>query len=169
MATVVKTEPRANAVSFRRPVVWAVVVAAVVLIAHAPLLKNLAIRMWAAEHYQFFPLILLGAGVLAFQRIREDRPPLMPGRFLWRLVLWGIAAFLLVVAILLRTPWLAALAALASLFAFGHSMGGRSLMRRLWPAWGFLWLAVPLPLGLDVRLIQSLQRLATVWASGVID
>jgi exosortase/archaeosortase family protein len=37
------------------------------------------------------------------------------------------------------------------------------------PVWCVLWLAVPLPFNWDQYLIRSLQRAATLWASGMLD
>ena len=47
---------------------YALAAVGVMLAAHVPLLLRLGRRMWAIEHYQFFPLILIGAGYLSYQR-----------------------------------------------------------------------------------------------------
>src|SRR5205823_3954299 len=47
--------------------------------------------------------------------------------------------------------------------------GGRALVLALLPVWLFLWLAVPLPLGLDQNLITSLQPLTARGSSVLLD
>ena len=141
---------------------------AVVVLAHLPLLWRLAGRLWATEHYQFFPVILVGAVYLGYQRAKAMDQVGASRRWL-RVVLALGSLALLAMAVLLNSPWLAAIAAMVSIWMLLYSLGGRKLLGRVWPAWLLLWLAVPMPLGLDEQLIQSLQRLATNWASGVLD
>ena len=139
-----------------------------VMLAHLPLLWRLAGRLWATEHYQFFPLILVGAIYLGYQRAKNMDQVGASRR--WLRIVLALGSFaLLAMAVLLNSPWLAAVAAMASIWMLLYSLGGRNLLGRVWPAWLLLWLAVPMPLGLDEQLIQSLQRLATNWASGVLD
>jgi len=140
----------------------------VVALAHLPLLWQLAGRLWAIEHYQFFPLILLGAAYLGYRRVKRMEQFGASRR--WLRIMLALGAFtLLAMAALLDSPWLAVVAAMVSIWMLLYSLGGRDLLGRVWPAWLLLWLAVPMPLGLDEQLIQSLQRVATNWASGVLD
>ena len=60
-------------------------------------------------------------------------------------------------------------AAMVAIRAVSFALGGRSLIARLLPAWGFLWLALPLPLGLDLRLIAKLQSLTSHGSSACLD
>jgi exosortase len=153
-----------------RPYGWAWTAAACVVVglAHLPLLAQLAQRLWAAEHYQYFPLVLVGAAAIAYERAR-DLPRLSPGRPSWRRGLTSFAFLLLTLAILVNSSWLGGVAALASLAALIYSIGGRRLFISWLPAWLFLWLAIPLPFGFDRSLITLLQTVATRWASGVLD
>lgn len=141
---------------------------AVVAFGHLPLLWRLAGRLWATEHYQFFPLILLGAVYLGYHRVKGMGQLGSSSRWL-RIVLALGSLALLAMAVLLTSPWLAAVAAMVAIWMLLYSLGGRILLGRAWPVWLLLWLAVPMPLGLDEQLIQSLQRVATNWASGVLD
>ncbi|MDA9858385.1 exosortase U [Rubripirellula sp.] len=141
----------------------------VVFAAHLPLLLRLADRMWRAEHYQFFPLILVGAAFIAYQRWPRDTSLERPKSRIATAGLLFASILCLATAVLTDSPWLAAVSAMANLWTFAYLLGGKSLLSALLPAWVFLWLAVPLPLGIDNELIQGLQRLATQWASGLLD
>ncbi len=154
----------------KSPVVptWGYFTAAILLIVHAPLLVKLGERLWAMEHYQFFPIIPLGAAWLAYSRFKEI-DTLSQGKFIWRIFLWGMAIALYLFAVRLNSPWLAAFSFQLSLWALISSLGGKQLCAAILPAWFFLWLAVPLPLGIDIQLIQAMQQVATVWASGFLD
>jgi exosortase len=143
-------------------------VAAALLAAHLPLLAQHAVQVWLRPHYRFFPLVLLGAGVLAWLRLR-GQPALQPGRP-WPAVVALTAAWLiLAVAVLLSSSWLGAVAALATLAAGSYAVGGLTLCGRLAPSWVLLWLAVPPPLELDRDLILWLQGETTRWSSAVLD
>ncbi|VAX41873.1 hypothetical protein MNBD_PLANCTO02-1902, partial [hydrothermal vent metagenome] len=147
---------------------WGYFTAAILLIVHAPLLVKLGERLWAMEHYQFFPIIPLGAAWLAYSRFKGIES-LSQGKLIWRIPLWGMAITLYFFAARLNSPWLAAFSFQLSLWALISSLGGKQLCVAMLPAWFFLWLAVPLPLGIDVQLIQTMQQVATVWASGFLD
>ncbi|MEE3368563.1 MAG: exosortase U [Planctomycetota bacterium] len=134
----------------------------------APLLWVLARRLWRSEHYQFFPIAILGAGYLAYTQL-GDPNAMMPGARLLRNVATLVVLLLTAMAVFLESPWLLAAVALVALLCFCYVMGGSSLVRRWLPAWVVLSLAVPLPLGIDLQLILLLQRIATRWASGCLD
>lgn len=147
---------------------WMAAGVAVVVLAHLPMLIPLAARLWAAEHYQFFPLLLLGAGYLGYHRGREADVT-RGGLWEWRLLMASLAAFLLASAAVMNSTWLAAIAVMASSWMLLYFFGGAGLLARVWPAWLILWLVVPLPLNMDRELILSMQHIATQWASGVLD
>ena len=153
----------------RRAVSWKLaVVAGVVLAAHLPLLVLHARQIWMRPHYQFFPLVLLGAAVLAFARLRRfgslsPAPPLRAGLFL------AAAWVLLAAAELLYSSWLGAAAALVMTAAMLYAVGGARLFRAAAPAWLLLWLILPPPFELDRQLILWLQSVTARWASGVLD
>ena len=137
-------------------------------VACAPLLWILAQRLWRSEHYQFFPIAILGAGYLAYTQLGDPRA-IVPGSGLVRNVTTLVVLLLTTVAVFLESPWLLAAVALVALLCFFYGLGGWSLVRRWFPAWVVLSLAVPLPLGIDLQLIIVLQRVATRWASGCLD
>ncbi len=148
---------------------WGLVAAAVILLAaHLPLLILHGEQIWLRPHYQFFPLAVLGAAVLALARLR-GYGPLNPGSFGYALPLLTAAWLLLVVAELLYSSWLGSVAALAALTAVLYAVGGARLVVRLLPALVLLCLVIPPPFELDRQLILALQSLTARWASTVLD
>ena len=123
----------------------------VVVLAHLPLLWCLAGRLWATEHYQFFPVILVGTIYLGYQRAKGLGQVGASRRWLRIVLAFGSFA-LLAMAVLLNSQWLAAVAAMLSIWMLLCSLSRRKLRGRVWPAWLLLWLAVPMPLGLDEQL-----------------
>src|SRR5262249_12662000 len=134
----------------------AAVVAACLALAYLPLLIWHAQVLWGRPHYQFVPLLVPAAAVLAWLRLRR-LGPLTPGAPRGSAALVCAAGGLLTLAALLASPWLGTVAALLNLLALAYAWGGATLLRALLPAWLFLCLAVPPPLGLDQRLIVDLQ------------
>ena len=171
MAIVQKAPPVAS--PRREPEVGAfpwrlVVVGGILFAAELPLLVQFAQQLWMRPHYQFFPLVLLGAAVLAYTRLRGLGPvrpgqPVLSGAFL--ALAWGLLAL----AEVLYSTWLAATAALVLLAALLYALGGGRLFRQALPAWLLLWTAVPPPLELDRNLILWLQSLTAGWSSAVLD
>jgi len=149
-----------------------IVVSAVVLLAHVPQLISLGQRMWATDHYSFFPLIILGSAFIAWQRYqdflkRREGDVLAPA--FRSPLLWLASIALLAGSIVAHSPWPAGVGFLLALRASINSVCSPELAQRLMPAWWFLWLAIPLPLNFDRYLILNMQLLATKLASGVLD
>lgn len=140
----------------------------VLALAYLPLLALHGRLLWAREHYQFFPLLLPAAIALAFRRYAELKS-LKAGSRSVAYALAGLAWVLLALAILLPSPGLSPVAALVLLLSGAFSLGGRSLVRCLLPAWLLLWLAVPLPGQFDSKLVASMQRLVSSSASQVLE
>jgi exosortase len=137
-------------------------------LAFGPLLAAHAAFLWQRPHYQHFPIVPLGAAYLAY-RHWPGHVDFEPGGRGGRLLLLGGAWTLLAIAILGWSPWLGMIAALALVPAIGYCVGGGTLVRQLLPAWAILWLIVPLPLGLDTKLIAALQPIVTRASSRVLD
>ena len=169
------TADGATAPAARRPSPAAVAAGAAgvaALAALGPLLLTLGARLWRSEHYDFFPLVLLGAGYLAWDRLRSDAGGGVPaGRVRgWvAALLWIPPLVLAALAIPARSNWLGGVAAMFVFPAAAYAWGGRPLCRRLAPVWLFLWLTVPPPLDWDLRFVLALQHAATGWAGGVLD
>jgi hypothetical protein len=148
---------------------WAAVAGVGLLaLAHLPLLVQHARQLWLRPHYQFFPLVVVGAAVLAWDRLR-GLGPLVPGPRLVVGLLVGLDWLLLAAAELLDSSWLGAVATLVLLAAVLVGLGGGRLFRRALPAWAFLGLVVPPPFELDRNLVLALQTLTAQWGSRVLD
>jgi exosortase len=160
-------KPANRTISQQAPMGWTYPLVGAILVLHLPLLLKLAQRLWATDHYQFFPLVVGGAGYFVYQRTKGYHA--IPGSRPWRLLLTANSLLLLTLAILLNSPWLGSISMMTSLWSIAYILGGRELFRRVRPVWLALWLTVPLPLGLDLQLIQMLQRVATQRASGLLD
>ena len=176
-ATQVETPPvvpdapatRPAAPSRRTAFPWGpALVVAVVVAAHLPLLVLHVRQIWMRPHYQFIPLLPLGAAVLAFLGLRR-LGPVAPAPPLRAALMLGAAWVVLAAAVLLYSSWLGAVAALAALAAALYAVGGARLFRALLPAWLLLCCAVPPPFELDRQLVLWLQSLTARWASAVLD
>ncbi len=134
-----------------------------------PLLWDFFANLWRIPEYQFFPQALAAAGFLAWVRLREgpeDYPPGSPAAS-WA-ILFGVA-LLVVAALLLWSPWLAAICALLAMVALLGLFGGRPLILTLGPALILCATIIPPPLALDERLTVFLRDLATVFSSRLLD
>lgn len=152
----------------RPPAVLLAAVAALAL-AHLPLLVAHGFALWGRPHYQFFPIVLIGAGLLAWPSVKAAWPGsgAEPGRTTWLLL--GINWLMLATALVLDSPWLGAVAFLELLFAVAHGLGGWKLVRATLPALIFLLLIIPPPFGLDNRLVNGLQTLTSKCGDYVLD
>ncbi len=126
--------------------------------------------MWQRDHYQFYPLIVLGFVGLIWQRMPEVRWPASP-LFSVRVAiyLFASASLFFVAAWLRNGHWLGLIAFLASLWTSVWFFGGKSAADQFRGPMLFLILLVPLPVELDTRCIIELQKVATWLASGVLD
>jgi exosortase len=144
------------------------VAAAVIVVAHAPLLAVQAQRLWLKPHYQFFPLALVGSAILAVERLRQPGP-VSPGSPLYSYFLAGFCWLLLAAAELVDSSWLATVAAVALGPTLLYALGGKTLLQRSLPAWILLLLVIPPPFNWDNRLVVGLQHVTTQWSSKALD
>jgi exosortase len=133
-----------------------------------PLLWTHAQQLWRRPHYQFFPLLLVGALVLACSRVGR-LGPLQPGARRMSIGLAALAWCITGVAVALHASTLGAVGALVLAAAVAVTAGGTTLLRAVLPALFLAALALPLPSDLDRRLLLYLQGLTTRWSSGVLD
>jgi exosortase len=148
--------------------------AAVLLAAHLPLLVSHGKVLWARPHYQFFPLVFVGAAALLWPVLSEFRTARLPAArgpatATPGFVLMAVSWTLLAVAVFLDSPWIAMASALGVLAAVPLGLGGWALFRRCLPAWLFLFLVLPPPFGLDGRLVSALQTITSRWSSRLLD
>jgi exosortase len=152
----------------RPPAVLVVAVLALAL-AHLPLLVAHGFALWGRPHYQFFPIVLVGAGLLAWPAVKAAWPGTgnPTERTTWLLL--GLNWLVLAAALVLDSPWLGAVAFMVLLVALAHGLGGWPLLRATLPALVFLLLIIPPPFGLDTRLVNGLQTLTSKCGAYVLD
>jgi exosortase len=143
--------------------------ALIVLAAFLPMLVMHGVNLWSKPHYQFFPLVIIGSGALAYFAVqRQGR--ILPGRFQVAALALGFASLMgLAASAFLLSSFLAIVSFLVGLLAFIYSYGGWRLTKRLLPAWLFLWLAVPPPFNWDADFITWLKVVTAQWTSYVLD
>lgn len=139
-----------------------------VLLAYGPLLAAHGRQLWLRPHYQFFPVLLLGAAILAWQRLHSVHA-LRPGPRSLSYGLVGLAASLLAAAVVLDSSWLGTVSLLLLLAAALLALGGPRLFLAALPAWAVLWLLLPPPFELDRNLVLALQSFTTQQSSRLLD
>lgn len=155
-----------------RPILIAWSIAAMaMLVALGPWLVVYARILWSVEHYQFVPVLLAAAAWLAWTRWQAMPIGLMDGpeSNLWRGLLWGLAVFSVGATVLSGSPLLAMMALLVITLAALYEWGGSRGLRYFLPVWGVLLLTLRPPFHWDQQAIVSMQRMATGWASGILD
>lgn len=138
------------------------------LLAHLPILWRYLSGVVELPHYEFVMLLPIGAAVLAVPRWGR-LGNLVPGKGATFFIWLGAGLSLLLVSIVLDSPWFGAVASLLSSAAAIYAIGGRRLLLVLLPAWCLLWLGIRLPLTADERLSQKLQEVAATRASAVLN
>ncbi len=149
----------------------ALVLAAAVLLGHAPLAVLHLWSLWQQEQYQYFPFVIAASAYFLWSRWQQA-PDTLPVTRRWaRLPQWIAAAavILLVGAILVVSPWLAFVSLNIGLAAVFALLNRQRAIPYLWGIWMLLWLLVPLPLGLDNRLVRYLQHLSSQLSSTILD
>lgn len=157
-----QTEPViARSESVGRILLWAGMVA----FGFAPLLIRFGGEQWARPHYQFFPLMILAAVFVAWQRIHElPKGEITPGRPAIAHAMLTLSLAMLLAAAVLWSGRLAAATVMLSLVAFFWRVGGWRMLRELLPAGILLALIIGPPVGIADDLLQGLREIA-VWTS----
>lgn len=147
-----------------------IVAAAVLALAHLPLLIAHGKSLWQREHYQLFPLVLVFAGILAVPAYKSaiTSPATSRERRIGFMLL-GLNWLMLAVAVVLDSPNLGALAFWVLLGATAIGTGGWRALRAALPALIYLLLIIPPPLNLDGRLVTFLQTYTSKISSRVLD
>jgi exosortase len=147
-----------------RPFLPAVLIATSFL----PILAIHGKALWARPHYHLFPLVIPGAVMLAIrQKPRLDR--LHPGSEQLGIMLAALCWILLALSVLFVSPIGGAAAAIFTLGSVAYMLGGPELVRRLLPSGVILLLAIPLPQGVDTRVVSWLQMIVSRWSSATLD
>ena len=143
---------------------WGIAVVAILLV-HGPLLYLMAQYLWKRPHYQAFPMIIAGFAWLVSMRLPLIQWPEETDFSLRKLLWLGGSASLFAAGILFVSQWIGLISCLATLWASVWYFGGRSAAYELRAPFLFLAMLTPLPLGLDISLIVTLQQWATAAAS----
>ena len=140
----------------------------IALAGFGPLLAQFFYNLWQYNTYQFFPLALAGAMLLALRGLSEVERPLHPGSRWVRISLVLAVLVLLTTASILWSPWLCAASFLLALLTAAWWFGGWRLLKSIFPAWLVLLSVLPPPLKLDARFALLLQEWATTGSSHVL-
>ncbi len=144
-------------------------IAGLLIFGFAPLLLQFFTNLWERPYYQFFPMALAGAVLLAKRGLEELPRPLAPGAFVLTILLLLASFGLLALGLLLWSPWLAGIAALLCVAGLAWGNGGWRALRAVVPALLLLCTFIPPPLALDARLMVALRGLAVQWSSRLLD
>jgi exosortase len=145
--------PPAAAPSYLAPIV----VSAILLVAHFPMLFQLGKDLWSREHYQFYPFLIPVSAFLMWEGFGRLKGPVQAGNQIICFILVLISGLMLVTSSLVGSGTLAALATLLTIATAIYGIGGWTLFKELFPGWVILFLAVPPPFKLDEQLITYLQ------------
>lgn len=144
--------------------------AVVALIALLPMFFTHLRNVSRLPHREHALLVLFGFTVCVFRRWDRDRVVTIDCREFSiadvLLLLFGMGVFALATAI--RSPWLGTVSMICVaglLLRRLPSVGNRGYFG----PWACLMLLLPLPLGLDQKLVQSMQVAATGWSSRLLD
>jgi exosortase len=125
--------------------------------------------MWSRDHYQFFPLIIVGFVWLIWERVQTVRWPPAPVLSVRVILYLLFSAALFGLAFRTRSHWVGLLAFLAALWTSVWYAGGKAAADQFRGPMFFLILLIPFPLNLDLQCIIGLQKIAAQMASGVLD
>jgi exosortase len=140
-------------------------VAAILALAHLPLLIAHLRVLWLKPHYELFPLVFLGAGVLALPawRLAQSGSTPSPAAKKWGLILLGLNWLLLTTAVAIESPWMAMVSFWELLAAVALFAGGTPVLIAALPALAYLLIIIPPPFNLDGKLVSFLQT----WTSRI--
>lgn len=140
--------------------------AGLVLLGQLPLLIKFFEDLWNRPQYSFFPLILVGASYLTWDRLQECPPPHASRRErLIGVALLAIAFGSLLIGVMLRVRWFAGVSGWIGLAGCAYFCGGFRLLRAAVPALLLLAVIIPPPMRQDDAVAITLRQWA-VWAGG---
>lgn len=139
-----------------------------ILAMHGPLLLVHTAQLWKRPHYQFFPIVLAGVAYLTWRLHLRVVGGEGASRALGLPLLVGTIA-LQVLAVIIYSPWLGAVATLLSVAAIACVLFRQAQLRAMLPLWFLLWLLIPLPFGRDRALVADLQTVTSTLASAAVD
>lgn len=161
---------RGAASSWRRLVTWqGIAIGLLLLLGELPLLLKFFADLWSRPQYQFYPVALIAAGYIFWERVRE-----MPADRVRRgspgvtAALLALSWFILALG-LAYLRWMAPVSTWILLAAAVWWIGGRGLARAVLPAGILLLIIIPPPAHFDDALGNQLRMLAVHASSRVLD
>ena len=141
-----------------------------ITLGYAPAILMHFWNLWSKEQYQYFPFVIAAFVYLLYTRFQQGDPP-VPARGTSLVGRYGIilAWILLATATLFQSAWLAAVSLNCLLAAVLASIAQVRHVKNLWGIWFLLWLLIPLPLGVDTRVIVRLQIFSSYLSSEILD
>ena len=139
------------------------------LLGFAPLLVLFFTSLWNRSTYQFFPLALVGSGLLGWRVIKEQEILLTPARLPSIRLLSLTVVLLFLLAYVAWSPWLLFVAFLAALMALLWGMGGKPLLLAFLPALLVLLAILPPPFSFDQTITLWLRSLAMSVCCSLLD
>ena len=148
-----------------------VLLGVVLALAYAPLVVLQFVNLWKTEQYQYFPFVLGAAAYMAWDRwrARYPRQPSAPSAIKYAKILAVVAWFVLVVAGIFLSPWLATISLLFLLASLICLYSSTTVVPGIWWVWCLLWLNVPPPIDFGLYIVQRLQLLSSQLSSSVLD
>ncbi len=137
--------------------------------AHVPIGFEYSLRMWKADHYQFFPLVLLVVAYLFYVKHDYIAAAKERGEAVLSMGLFLFTLATVTIATLLNSSFVGAVSMLLLAGTTVYWAHGRSGFTRALPLLSILIFVIPLPGRLDERLIFGLQVLSSRLASWMLD
>jgi len=131
-----------------------------------PLLWVFFVLSWGRPEYQFFPLALFAAGLLAWRSVKTTVAAGNLGITRLLTLATGVVCLL---ANILWSPWLGYIAFFLGMAAALWGLGGKPLLKAFGPAGLMLLVILPPPLGWDQTLILWLRSVAVNTSSALLD
>jgi len=175
----IEPAPHLNPLPSSRPrnrkrfwIVWGLI-----FMSQAPLVAIHFSNLWRQPRYQFYPLFVLMLVLLARSRwnaamaVTHHPQPSTERRWsaMLRTPLLLISLTILIGGVLFGSPWMGMVAFLLACTSWALSAQRQNPQCGLLAIMSALWILVPPPFNLDIRLVQFLQRMTAMLSSGVLD
>lgn len=141
--------------------------AGAILLAFTPLMWTHLHRLWALDHYQYAPLLLLGIPFLVWTQRSEHDPSTK--RPIFEIAVLVIGWILLAVAAIDWLPNVGAIAAVITAGALLVHFTNLGRVTNVFALWVVCWFMARVPANLDIDLIFWLQGFTSRLASRALD
>ncbi len=138
------------------------------VIASFPLMLVEMGNLWARPHFQFFPIVWIAVPLMLARRAELTQSSSFP-RLVGASVLFSISMAGFVIAVFRFSPWQAHLMLTLHLFAWALVRLSKTPTTNLLAMMALLATTLPLPFGLDVELVQTLQSWSSKSSSALLD